>query len=454
MNSVALQTRLKQFSHLVPSQRDLLERFLFQLTFNDFHHVQLIGAEGSGKSTLALAIAELFSEQMNIAFISQALNTEQTSKQLMQQWFTVTPLPDIPLHVQVNYQLEHSQPLLLIVDDYHDITDELHRLFLSLPCKLVSCSNKVIHSPDLQLTIPYITQADAGQLLANEPLNAVSVAERLTRSDNNLYLLLSPPAVTPLAIAEKKWLKISSLVALLLIILILFWWLVIRQHDVTANVDKTQIPFPVSIPEQTPPNVATEITVIADEVLPADQKTDEILPEPVESSVEEPLETPPETVVQVTDSAVTDIEDHTEPQIADTTETSATVTSVGTTDIARTEIPTVAETTAVFAYDEAQLLAIPETQRAVQLILLSTAEAVARFRQTYPQLAVLCYQRRQASGQQFVLLLAPFADAAAAREALNALPQPLRTGGPFIKSLTSVHQEINAFHAEQNSQLE
>ena len=69
MDITDLQARLAQLDHLLPSQREWLDRLLFQLAFNDNQQINILGASGSGKSTLALAIAELLSGQYNIALL-------------------------------------------------------------------------------------------------------------------------------------------------------------------------------------------------------------------------------------------------------------------------------------------------------------------------------------------------------------------------------------------------
>lgn len=68
-----LQQQLAASHYLLPSQRDLLSRLLFQLAFNDFNQLAVFGGCGSGKSTLCLALAELFSGceemQLNAAMV-------------------------------------------------------------------------------------------------------------------------------------------------------------------------------------------------------------------------------------------------------------------------------------------------------------------------------------------------------------------------------------------------
>src|SRR5690606_845753 len=128
-----LQAKLSQFNHLLPSQHDLLERLLFQLAFNRFQHIRLAGHAGSGKSTLILAIAELFSEQMNVAMLTLQGGPEQTEKQLMQQWFGLEYDESQPLLEQITGQTQETASLLLLVDDFDMLSEETQLTLQSLP---------------------------------------------------------------------------------------------------------------------------------------------------------------------------------------------------------------------------------------------------------------------------------------------------------------------------------
>ena len=101
MDITDLQTRLAQLDHLLPSQREWLERLLFQLAFNDHQLISILGSAGSGKSTLALAIAELLSDQYNIALLDTSVSKTAATQQLMQQWFGQPGDPSISITEQI-----------------------------------------------------------------------------------------------------------------------------------------------------------------------------------------------------------------------------------------------------------------------------------------------------------------------------------------------------------------
>ncbi|MCA1928958.1 hypothetical protein, partial [Rheinheimera sp.] len=95
MSKQALQQRLTQYSGLLGSQRQLLQRLLLQLEFNQPDRLQLVGSSGSGKSTLILTLAEICSEQFNVALLQAdaGLTPVDLSKVLQQQWFGSATMP-------------------------------------------------------------------------------------------------------------------------------------------------------------------------------------------------------------------------------------------------------------------------------------------------------------------------------------------------------------------------
>ena len=63
-----LHQKLATLQGLLPSQRQWLERLVFQLEFNPYQLIYLVGGPGSGKSTLTLAIADLLSDEFNLVW--------------------------------------------------------------------------------------------------------------------------------------------------------------------------------------------------------------------------------------------------------------------------------------------------------------------------------------------------------------------------------------------------
>ena len=85
-----------------------------------------------------------------------------------------------------------------------------------------------------------------------------------------------------------------------------------------------------------------------------------------------------------------------------------------------------------------------DLQVAVQLAVLSSDAALARFKRAYPALDTLSYQRSWQGKMQLVLLLAPFDNASDAKATMAALPAALRASGPFTKAIKTIHSEISA----------
>lgn len=419
METTELQARLALFDHLLPSQREWTERLLFQLAFNNIDHIEAVGDVGSGKSTLALTLAELFSEQYNVALLNTPADEPQVASQLMQQWFGLPAQAGVPLSEQVAAQ-DGATPLLLIVDNTEQFSSVLPQL-QNLPCLLFSFSTKPLLDNSLTLTISPPTSADAEYLLQAEQLNPLEMNSRLTEANGNLHLLLRPAAAR--SIAEPEHTKPAMppfkavyivIAAVMVAMLLYFFW----PDGKTAD---TPVRIPVQVPAVTvEPEVNTEPEIVTEQDAVIDL-TPELIPV-IPSSVSEP------PVVEGTITEVTAQPVAPEPAATDDAITAHT-----------------------FKYDEVQLLEMDKQQVALQLAVLSSNTSLQRFNKTYPQLDRLVYQRNWQGKTQWVILLAPFSNAASANQQLAQLPEALRAGGPFVKRLQAVQTEINALQRNQQS---
>lgn len=421
METTELQARLALFDHLLPSQREWTERLLFQLAFNNIDHIEAVGDVGSGKSTLALTLAELFSEQYNVALLNTPADESQVASQLMQQWFGVAAQAGVPLSEQVATQ-DGATPLLLIVDNTEQFSSVLPQL-QNLPCLLFSFSTKPLLDNSLTLTISPPTSADAEYLLQAEQLNPLEMNSRLTEANGNLHLLLRPAVAR--SIAEPEHTKPAMppfkaiyivIAAVMVAMLLYFFW----PDGKTAD---TPVRIPVQVPAVT---VAPEVNTEPEIVTKQDAVID-LTPEP--------------ELIPVIPSPVS------EPPVVEGTITEVTAQPVVPEPVATDD----AITAHTFKYDEAQLLEMDKQQVALQLAVLSSNASLQRFNKTYPQLDRLVYQRNWQGKTQWVILLAPFNNAASANQQLAQLPEALRAGGPFVKRLQAVQTEINALQRNQQS---
>lgn len=419
METTELQAKLSQFNHLLPSQHDLLERLLFQLAFNRFHHIRLAGYAGSGKSTLILAIAELFSEQMNVAILTLQGGPAQTEKQLMQQWFGLEYDELQPLTEQIAKQAQQTAPLLLLVDDFDMLSEDTQLLLQSLPVLLISSAEQSSADADLNLSVPVVSMLDAEQLLADN-LNPLTLADRLVQADGNLHVLLNPPSQEDEPVAKPKPLSsvvigIACLIFLLLLGAVIFWPTDSTDQPVTSIRQPAVIPVAEKMPVQSEP----ELIVPPEEDV---TESEEPVAEPVQPEVQIPVI--PEPVITAAEPFVTEKSSETPTPL--TQDKPASVEAAG------------------YKYDEASLLQMPDKQFAIQLGVFSRNVSLQRFVSQYPDLTVTRYQRRWQGQSQVVLLLAPFESKAAAQAKLAELPESLRAAGLFVKSLGAVHNEINA----------
>ncbi|MDX3775623.1 hypothetical protein QE250_16005 [Chromatiaceae bacterium AAb-1] len=418
METNELQVKLSQFNHLLPSQHDLLERLLFQLAFNRFRHIRLAGHAGSGKSTLILAIAELFSEQMNVAMLTLQGGPAQTEKQLMHQWFGLEYDELQPLTEQVTKQAQETAPLLLLVDDFDMLSEDTQLMLQSLPVLLISSAEQNSADADLNLSVPAVSMLDAEQLLVDN-LNPLILADRLVQADGNLHVLLNPPFQEEEPVTTPKPLPasvigVACLIFLLLLAAVIFW-----PSDSTEQ-SATPIRQPAVIPvaEETPVQPEPELTAPQEE---SATEHEELGAEPTQPEVLIPVI--PEPVLIVAEQAATAEKSSENPA---------------------QEKPASADTVS-YQYDEARFLAMSPQQLALQLAVFSKAETEQRFLETYPDLPVLRYQRSWQGKTQIVVLLAPYEDAAAAKEQQQALPEALRGSGLFVKPVKAIQSEIDAY---------
>ena len=438
MDITDLQARLAQLDHLLPSQREWLDRLLFQLAFNDNQQINILGASGSGKSTLALAIAELLSGQYNIALLDSSVNKASATQQLMQQWFGQPGDASIPITEQVAVT-EEQLPLAVIIDDAERFPPELIQQLSSLPSLVLCFSAQSLDAAGLTLTLNRITADDAEQLLRHDGLNSIEIAERLARADGNMHQLLQPVepdhrdettavAAEKHALLKKPALLASSIAVLLVLLLIVFW--PSQKHPappVRIPVERAPVPaLPVEVPDS---EANMEDTAINSTVNPGTEQAEtevsaETATEHGGDSEASALPEPVVTTVQseTTDTAIASEEAVSSPAVTDTAESDSTT----------------------FGYDESKLLLLQKSQVAVQLAVLSSDAALARFKRAYPTVEALSYQRSWQGKMQLVLVLAPFDNASDAKAAMSELPAALRASGPFTKTVKAIQSEINA----------
>lgn len=97
-----------------------------------------------------------------------------------------------------------------------------------------------------------------------------------------------------------------------------------------------------------------------------------------------------------------------------------------------------------FSSDEQRLLAASNKYFAVQIIALSDPNGLQAFQRKHGLQQALHYQGERNGKPWYVLVLAPFADRAAAERARDNLPAEVRKQGPWIKSMAAIQQEIKA----------
>ncbi len=188
-----LLQKLTTIQGLLPSQRQWMERLCFQLEFNPFQLIHITGGPGSGKSTLCLAIAELLSDEFNLALLKGEpdLPSFIIRQHLLESWFGFCPDGNKPL-MQLIGERQSQLPLALVIDQSENIPAEIWAELTEIPCLVVAASLQPDPHAELNLPLPNITLQDAEQLLQHAELSTLTVADRLDRAEGNYYVLLDP----------------------------------------------------------------------------------------------------------------------------------------------------------------------------------------------------------------------------------------------------------------------
>lgn len=197
MSKQALQQRLTQYSGLLASQRQLLQRLLLQLEFNQPDRLQLVGSSGSGKSTLILTLAEICSEQFNVALLQAdaGLAPVDVLKVLQQQWIGSASMPRTLTEFVA--QLSKTEQYLLLVDDADQLNETSWQLIQQLPVSVFISSLKAKSDIRLAMNIPAFSEDEAAELLAPYNLAGREQRERIEDCAGDLHLLLHGLSVSP-----------------------------------------------------------------------------------------------------------------------------------------------------------------------------------------------------------------------------------------------------------------
>lgn len=188
-----LQQKLTKIQGLLPSQRSWLERLVFQLEFNPYQLIHMVGGAGSGKTTLTLAIADLLSNEFNLALIKAEpeLSATRVRQHVLEHWFGTCKDANRTL-LQLVGDRQLKEPLALVVDQAEQLPVELWAELAELPCLVIAATEQADAHAELNLPLPSLTLQDAEMLLKDGEMSTLSVADRLDNAQGNIHLLLDP----------------------------------------------------------------------------------------------------------------------------------------------------------------------------------------------------------------------------------------------------------------------
>ncbi len=235
-----LQQKLTKIQGLLPSQRSWLERLVFQLEFNPYQLIHMVGPSGSGKTTLTLAIADLLSNEFNLALIKAEpeLNAVRVRQHIIEHWFGGTCKDANRTLLQLVGDRPLKEPLALVIDQAEQLPVELWAELAELPCLVIAATEQADAHAELNLPLPALTLNDAEILLEASELSTLSVADRLDNAQGNIHLLLDPSLKRQLQ-PSKVEVKPASLayplavfsVGMLVIAAVVVFWLWTEQQN-------------------------------------------------------------------------------------------------------------------------------------------------------------------------------------------------------------------------------
>lgn len=329
MTQQVIAQKIASMKGLLPSQRQWLERFAFQIEFNRPQLIEIIGGPGSGKSTLCLSIAELLSTQYNIALLTVEahLTIPAIRQHLLEHWFGFAGDGRSSL-TQTVAERRSSQPLALVLDHAEQLPPELWPELRNLPCLIIAAVEQGDAGADVQLRLPQLSLDDAEQLLQGSGFSTLSVAERLEQAQSNIHLLLNPQQrqsaaapsfktysiLTPVVVFMLGFAVIASVVG--------FWWWSEQQRLAHPNAQTlTYLPEPEPTLVKTPAMPSAEVKANVDALVAG-------------------LESAPASSSQTSALAKNDNFDTIEPAPVSAADTTAETV---TTDTISTEVPQLAD---------------------------------------------------------------------------------------------------------------
>lgn len=468
-----LQQQLAANSYLLPSQRELLTRLLFQLAFNDFSRLAIVGSTGSGKSTLAIVLAELFSNcqemAVNVALVNLPLASTALRQTIAQQWFAE---PDLSLQaLQQRIAVADVAEFILLLDNADTLAANDWDWLQSLDVRILSFRQQPDNRMQLNLSLPAVTLDDCQQLLQSEQLDALALAERFARAEGNLHHMLHANAKKIATVAAKANPEVTfpwplALLTVMLSLLVIMLWLTPATTEQPLQLNQDTVPalIPVAMPEQITAN-AEDNTLDRIEESTAERtavsETQEIadvtlapMTEPELSSDREPAVSATQNLAEGRDLASTlsakslpavSIDSRAKAVVAE--QKTVNMTEPGTTVSLTTSAVSATDTSAGIAVNKAEqpILNWDPAQRLVQLAVLSESAAVQRFQADFPKVDHQVYQRRWQGKEQWVVIAGPFSSNSQALQFVGSLPEKLKRSGPFPKTVRAVQQEILAW---------
>ncbi|MBY6187821.1 AAA family ATPase [Marinobacter hydrocarbonoclasticus] len=480
-------------SHLLPSQRALLERFRYLTEYGD-HLLVLHGASGVGKTVLAQSLLE-GADEFNQAYVSAQprMDPAQLRERIVRQWAAAAVFDP---HEPLADTLERVMPdgdgrLMLIVDNAHQLADTLlaeiialvmdqEELGLRLTLVLV-CEDGLVLRLQEQLPesyqsrlIPVEVPGLSGrerrklydQLVSRYPgklfINQAAVERQLAEQDGSARAVVDlvemaksrPPLKQSLS--EQRWALIGIGAVVLGVLLWALWPSPKATPSDTATValaDHEDTVAPEVEPELSPaPGEAEkriETGASMAEPLAVSEPVGLAKPwTPLPETSEIPTSEADTLAVDVAAQTVSESVD--EAQAVPQAESAAVESEVmapaieDNPDALAVEAAPEPEVIQPVPLAEQSLLSRPDESYLLQLAVFSYPQLIGPFLESHGlSEGVKLYRIDREPQAWYVVVQGGFADRNAAQEAKDALVTSVKRLSPYVKSLKAVQKELS-----------
>ncbi len=477
------------------SSKQLLEE-VFELSIYSDSIISITGPLGCGKSTLIGVLADSYGEEALCIEIKATLfmNQLQFLEALMER-LTVSPASSGDLEQSLDQLQQHAgqmdldaKSLVLIVDDAHELSAEVHQLLREI-LKRCSCFHGILlgESQLENMLRSTLNEEDFDNLARFEvlefggeeviqyirfkletagydkavPLAGPLLGELINRSNGipgTINALVADALENSLeeqteptdkegtnilaAVAPTHWAVAAGLLVLLVAILV--FWDSSPEFDPSADMasgDRSRVQIPVNIAasdrEEDIREVEQPLSAVAASAA-IDSTAVEASDGAVDQPVEEPVQSAAQSISQSTLQSTPQLNPQSNPQTTPPT-TSGSSQAVA---VEPQEVSEISQASQLSVF-ESELMSQAAQSFTIQLLGSRSEDNVRNFISSNDRQGMGYFQTVYQRQPWFVVILGNFGNRASASETIDSLPQSLRSLQPWVRAVSDIQSEIS-----------